>query len=382
MGAMNKFLILNAVSCLLFSVAANADWYEATGQALIKQGDMAQARQMAVDDAVKRAALVAGANINSRQQVINGVLQPEHLGISSNSEIKQLHLMSESQSADMLTVTIRVDIEPEVTQCQGSAYRKPVLLSQIQLQARQDAIYGQLFELGTDATTQLERHLRDYSPTALVSTMQQSVTPEQLVYPDTDRLFSRGNQYMLMATINDLSLGETTSSFWQAEEKQRFFALNVSLYDLFEQAMVYQQEYRTSANWIYNNKSAPLTHSMAFWQLPYGQKIDQLLKAVAEEVQLQLQCKPLLSSIKQVENNQIRLELGKMHGIQAGDELVLFQLQRHPISAGVKRVLQDPVILTVTDLTDKHTWATTNNAKLIQHIQQGDVVSVRKKTSY
>ncbi|MDP5190687.1 flagellar assembly protein T N-terminal domain-containing protein, partial [Rheinheimera baltica] len=106
---MNKFLILNAVSCLLFSVAANADWYEATGQALIKQGDMAQARQMAVDDAVKRAALVAGANINSRQQVINGVLQPEHLGISSNSEIKQLHLMSESQSADMLTVTIRVD---------------------------------------------------------------------------------------------------------------------------------------------------------------------------------------------------------------------------------------------------------------------------------
>jgi len=278
----------------------------------------------------------------------------------------------------MLTVTVRVDIEAQTSGCQGNSYRKPVLLSQIQLKSRQDAVYGQLFNLGADTTTQLERHLRDYAPAALVSQMTSSVTPQQLVYPDTDRLFSNGNQYLLMARINDLSLGQTTSRFWQAEQKERFFAVDVSLYDLFEQNLVYQQEYRTSASWSFTNKEAPLTHSPAFWQLPYGQKIDQLLLAVAEDVQRQLQCKPLLSSIRQVENNQVMLELGQKHGLRVGDKLQLFQLQRHPTSPGIKRLIKDPLSLTITDATEQNAWATTKNAKLLQHIQQGDIVSVRK----
>lgn len=379
---MKKFLLLNAISCLLTTAQVNADWYEATGQAAISGGNINQARQMAVDDAVKRAALVAGASVDSRQQVINGVLQPEQLGISSNGEIKQLQLLAESQSDGMMTVTIRVEIEPEITTCQGSTYKKPLLLTEVALKARQDAIYGQLFNLGKDATSQLEHHLRDYSPTALVSRFEQSVSLPQLVYPDTDRLFHQGNQYILLASINDLSLGQTTSRFWQAEQKQRFFAIDITLFDLFEQHIVYQQEYRTSANWLYENDNHPLSHSMQFWQQPYGQKIDQLLHAVADEIQLQLQCKPLLSSINQVSNNQVRLALGKMHGIQPGDEVTLFQLQRSVGSGAVKRVIREPVSLTISDVTEQHAWASANDASLLRHIQQGDIVSVRKKTSY
>jgi hypothetical protein len=379
---MNNYLILSTISCALACASAAADWYEATGQAIIEHGNTPQARQHAIEDAVKRAALVAGARISSSQQVLNGILQNEQVGISSQGEIKRLQLMSENQNGNMLTVTVRADIEAEVSNCQGNSYRKPVLLSQIQLLSRQDASYGQLFTLGADTTTQLERHLRDYAPAALISPMTYSVEPQQLVYPDTDRLFSSGNQYMLLARINDLSLGQTTSRFWQAEQKERFFALDVSLYDLFEQHLVYQQEYRTSAIWRYNSKTTLLTHGQAFWQLPYGKKIDQLLQAVAEDIQRQLQCQPLLSSIRRVENNQVMLELGKKHGLNTGDELQLFQLQRHPTSPGIKRVMQDPLSLIITDLTEQHAWASTSNAKLLQHIQQGDIVSVRKNSRF
>jgi hypothetical protein len=377
---MKNYAKLSVLSCAIACINVSADWYESTGQAVVEQGNTAQARQYAIDDAIKRAALAAGASINSTQKVVNGVLQTEQLGITSNGAVKQLQMISENQNGNMLTVTVRVDIEAAVSACQGNTYRKPLLLSQIQLQARQDAIYGQLFNLGSDATVQLERHLRDYSPAAIVSLLPHSVTSQQLVYPDTDRLFSAGNQYILLARINDLSLGQTTSRFWQSEQKERFFALDISLYDLFEQHLVYQQEYRTSASWSENSNGKPSSHSQAFWQLPYGQKIDQVLQAVAEDVQRQLQCQPLLGSIRQVDDNQLVLELGKMHGLQTGDELQLLQLQRHPSTPGIKRIITAPISLTVTDLNERHAWATSK--KLLQHIQQGDIVSIRKSSAY
>ncbi|GAA0537583.1 flagellar assembly protein FlgT [Rheinheimera aquimaris] len=378
---MKRHLIISVLGAALLSLPGQAAWYEATGQAFISQGDVEQARQQAIDDAVKRAALAAGASVRSTQVVLNGVLQQEQLGVSSQGEIKQLQLITEQQQDDLITVTLRLDIEAQGSSCEGNIYRKPLLLSQVQLHARQDAIYGQLFELGADVTNQLKLHMQDYSPAALVKPMQQSVTAQQLVYPDTDRMFRQGNQYILLAQINDLSLGQSTNRFWQQSQKERFFSLQVNLYDLFEQHLVFQQEYRTSASWPYESKSTPASHSQAFWQMPYGQKIDHLLSAVAEDVQRQLQCEPLLSSIRQVKDNQVMLEIGKIHGLQPGDELQLFQLQRHPTSPGIKRLIKEAVSLKVTDLSEQHAWAS-GSTKLLKHIQQGDIVSVRKIASY
>lgn len=379
--AMKRHLIISVLNAALLSLPGQAAWYEATGQAFITQGNVEQARQQAIDDAVKRAALAAGASVRSTQVVLNGVLQQEQLGVSSQGEIKQLQLITEQQQGDLITVTLRLDIEALGSSCEGNIYRKPLLLSQVQLHARQDAIYGQLFEIGADVTNQLKLHMQDYSPAVLVKPMQQSVTAQQLVYPDTDRMFRQGNQYILLAQINDLSLGQSTNRFWQQSQKERFFSLQVSLYDLFEQHLVFQQEYRTSANWPHESKSTPASHSQAFWQMPYGQKIDHLLSAVAEDVQRQLQCEPLLSSIRQVKDNQVMLEIGKIHGLQPGDELQLFQLQRHPTSPGIKRLIKEAVSLKVTDLSEQYAWAS-GSTKLLQHIQQGDVVSVRKIASY
>ena len=378
---MKQHFILCALSAAFFTLPVQADWYEATGQAFITQGNTEQARQQAIDDAVKRAALAAGASVRSTQVVLDGVLQQDKLGVSAQGEIKQLQLVTEQQQGDLLTVTLRLDIEPQASSCEGNVYRKPLLLSQAKLLARQDAIYGQLFDIGADVTNQLSLHMQDYSPAALVKPMQQSVAAQQLVYPDTDRMFRQGNQYILMAQINDLSLGKTTNRFWQQAQKERFFSIQVSLYDLFEQHQVFQQEYRTSASWPYEDKNTPASHSQAFWQMPYGQKIDHLLSAVAEDVQRKLQCEPLLSSIRQVKDNQIMLEIGKLHGLQPGDEIQLFQLQRHPTTPGIKRLVKDSVSLKVTDLNEQYAWAS-GSTKLLQHIQQGDIVSVRKIASY
>ena len=88
------------------------------------------------------------------------------------------------------------------------------------------------------------------------------------------------------------------------------------------------------------------------------------------------------SSIKQIRKNEIQLDLGKQHGLHVGDELLLFQLQRHPTTPGVKRLLQSQLNLTITELTERNAWASTDKQTLLQHIQPGDVVSVRKSSGY
>lgn len=377
---MDQYALIGIFTAALFSQCATADWYEATGQAVIEHGDIEQARQTAIDDAVKRAALVAGASLSSTQQLVNGVLQQEQLGFVSNGQISQLQLLTERHENNLLTITIRLNIEAQSSSCSENSYRKPLVLPQIHLQARQDAIYGDLFKLGEHATTQLERHLRDYSPAATVDLLPQQVSLSQLVYPVTEQLFSQGHQYLLSAQINDMSLGQTTNRFWQQKRKERYFAIEVVLFDLFEQATVYQQEYRTSATWPYQDNNTPASHSLAFWSMAYGQKIDQLLQVIAEDTQRQLACKPLLSSVLQVKDNSVLLNLGKQHGLAVGDRLELFQLQRHPTTPGVKRLVNSQLELTVNSLSERNAWASAAGGQLLQHIQNGDILSVHKNS--
>jgi hypothetical protein len=72
-----KGAILAAVGCLSLGLntAALANWYEATGQAAIERGDLNSARRAAIEDALQRASLFAGARLQSQQQVIQGIMQ-------------------------------------------------------------------------------------------------------------------------------------------------------------------------------------------------------------------------------------------------------------------------------------------------------------------
>lgn len=378
--ALSVLCYASATVLLVITPSVSATWYEATGQAVILDGNEQQARQAAIEDAVKRAALFAGASLSSTQHVTNGILQSEQLALTSDSEIKQLNIVSETSNGKVITITVRADIYAQKASCDDNQYKKTLLLANIDLQQRQDAVYGQLFKLGDNATNQLLHHLRDYSPATVVNSVNYVIAPHQLSSDYSEQLFKQGTQYVLTARINDLSLGRSTNRFWQPDSKERFFGIDVSLFDVFEQTVVYQQEYRSSAGWPYSDKTTPASHSQAFWQMEYGQKIDRVLQAIAEDVQQQLQCQPLLSNIMQVNNNQLMLALGEQHGIQSGDSLTLYQLQRHPTSPEVKRLIKSPIELTVTDVTLQHAWASNPQNKLIQHIQPGDIVSVRKNS--
>lgn len=367
---------LSIVLLLLLSPLSYASWYEVSGQAVVERGDLTVARQAAINDALKRAALFSGASFSASQQLVNGILQHEHYQLDSHSEIQQVRLLSETQSQNILTVTLRAEILPQQSHCQSNNYRKTLLLSPFKLLHRQDAIYGNLFSLPADATLQLDKQLRDYSPIAMVTNLPAHIGLSQLDNPLSQHLFNEGSQYLLTAQITDLSLGKATNSFWQDASKERFFALDVTLFDLFERQIVFQQEYRTAAPWPYKEQNTPASHSQAFWNMPYGNKINTVLNAVAEDVQQHLRCQPLLSQVSHIQQQQLTLNLGSAHGLRIGDSLEIIQVQRHPTQPGVRQLLQSPIRLTVQNVSPYQSWATPQQQQLVSHIQPGDLVTI------
>ncbi|WP_372627732.1 flagellar assembly protein T N-terminal domain-containing protein [Arsukibacterium sp.] len=368
-------LIVSACCTLLLSSPLSANWFEMTGQAAIEQGDVAKAKQAAISDALERAALYAGVRVSSQQQLVAGVMQQHQLTLDSDSEIREIRLLSENYGSDFVTVTLQAEILPQQQLCKGSHQKKPLLLAQVELGARRDAIYGQLFELDKNATAQLSRHLQDYSPALLVTAVDYSLKPELMTDSINRQLFTDGQQFVLVTNITDLSLGKRTNRFWQDDSFQRFFALDVALYDLFDNQLVYQQQYRTQAEWQSELKVAG-SHSQQFWLQPYGQKIDTVLKAVAKDIQQHTQCQGLLAQVSHVEQHQIAINKGSRQGLQLGDNVTVMQIQRFAGRDGLEKLHKSPVTLKITDISAENAWASASTPTLVSHLQIGDLISI------
>ncbi|MCC5450521.1 flagellar assembly protein FlgT [Rheinheimera sp. UJ51] len=376
---------IRILSTLLFGLAAlsqssslYANWYEATGQASIERGDLDSARRAAIEDALQRATLFAGAKLESQQQVVQGILQHHSVTLSTSAELRQVQLLSETHSQQQVFITLKAHILPMAKSCAAN-FRNPLLVTQVHLDARQDAIYGQLFELGEHSTRQLSRHLRDFGPGLALQVRDEPIAQSQLTANVADQFFAEGQQFILFATIQDLSLGDKISKFWQSSQRERFFTLEVVLFDTYERRVRYQQEYRTSSFWPDQDNTTPSSHSVAFWRMPYGQKIDQVLRTVAQDIQEQTQCQPLLAQIRQVKQQHIQLGLGSSHGLKVGDQVNLIQVQRDPQQADLRRLLDSPVQLTITDITPEGAWAASLSQQLLNHIQPGDIVSFQSR---
>ncbi|KKO44034.1 hypothetical protein WG68_17755 [Arsukibacterium ikkense] len=372
---MKLSIVISACCTVLLSAPLYANWYEMTGQAPIEQGNINQAKQAAISDALERAALFAGVRVTSQQQLVAGIMQQHQLSLDSSSEIREIRLLSENYGNDRVTVTLQAEILPQRQSCQGAMQKKPLLLTQVELAARRDAIHGQLFELGQSATSQLARHLQDYSPALSVSSADYSLKPGQMTDNVNRQLFADGQQFVLLTSISDLSLGKRTSRFWQDDRWQRYFALDVALFDLFNNQLVYQQQYRTQAEW-HSDTSAGSSHSQQFWQQAYGRKIDTVLKAVAKDVQQHTHCQGLLAQVSHINQHQLAMNKGSRQGLKLGDTVTVMQIQRFAGKDGLQKLHKSPVQLKITEISTDNAWASASTPALLSHLQIGDLISI------
>ncbi|MDF3125868.1 flagellar assembly protein T N-terminal domain-containing protein [Rheinheimera sp. 1928-s] len=375
-------LSLSMLALPLVCGNAMADWYEATGQAVLRSGDTKAARTAATEDAVRKALLYSGASIRTVQQVTDGLLTQESMVLQTQGEVQHVQIVSETEEYGYINVTIRADIYPDQNQCANLQLKKELLISPFIIENREQAIAGQLYELDQASTSLFIQKLEESSGSSLIKLLPQSIRQKELSYADRSALQRNyGGRYLLKASLGDVSLGERVGSnwtFWSDPDRERFYQLQLELSDIQEQKVLLNQKYQTSAVWGFRDTTVISPKTQRFWQTDYGRSIERVLNAAAQDVEEALRCETILADITLVDQHKVLLNLGSKQGLKLGDELTILHRRQHKDSLGQ---LQDQLTISelkvkVTELTHQNAWAQSVNMDLLANVQVGDAATL------
>lgn len=377
---------ISGLLLLILAGQAQAQWYETTGQATIRNGDLAAARAQATEDAVKRALLFAGVSIRSVQQVTDGLLTQESTQLKSSGEIQQVQIVTERSQNGVFEVTIRADIFQTEPACPTLSYKKKLLITPFKLRLPEQAVIGELFELGNVSSKMFSDKLSEISQSSWPQQLQNPINGQHLSYQERHAVHQQYNaRYILSATLDDVSLGETSGTnwqFWSDADRERFFHIELSLFDLVDERTVFQQKYQTSAIWSVRKSTALDPQYQRFWRTEYGKSVERILDAAVMDVEEAIRCEPLLADVKQVRQNQVLLSIGSAHGVKVGDTFTLIHRRELQDNLGNAQELLTvtPLVVQVTQLSHETSWAQSVNSELLANIQVGDLASVSAKS--
>ena len=373
---------------MVFSFPSYAQLYQAQGQAIVENSDTAQARTKAIEDALNKALLVAGASVSSVQQVVNGLLTQDNISIRASGIVSAIELIDEIHSDNIITVNIRADIYPQEKQCFAADFRKSILLTKSHIVHREQANIGKVYALDTAVINNLSKKLNTNSqqidvksslaqktPYSRLKQNMQSEQIKQLVMALTD---TADSHYVLFSEINDLSFNQertNTWSFWQQSIFERNFTISFYLYEGVNGELAYQQQFSYSAPWVFNKRDSVDINSPTFWQSEYGKMIDSTLNEVTKALDKNIICEQVRAKIVQVNGNSMTINLGSEHGIKVGDELSLLHKSSFISSAGMTYTSFNlsPYKIKISQVYRQSAKAITIDGSLLDNIQINDL---------
>lgn len=375
-------------SLALISNPSLGQWYESQGVATIKNDNTKAAKNQAMQNALKKALLVAGASVSSVQQVVNGLLTQDEINIRASGSVNSFELISENYTDNLVTVTIRADIFPQNKKCFAADYKKSLLLTRSNLLHREQANIGSIYQIDKAIVKQLANKIQHngiYLDAKLAlqsktefSRYNQSLQMEQLKGLVMSLASMTDSQYVLFSEIQDISManGENNAwQFWQENIYQRQFNIALYIHDGTTGERVLNKQYQGSAPWQFSKRQQIDVTSQNFWQSEYGQQINYTLDNMLTDIDENMMCQPTQGKIVQVVGNSITFNLGKRHGVKVGDEFSLLHFNNFVSDS--KRTYAgyniSPYKVVVTEVTQDSARATTTEQHILDNIQINDL---------
>lgn len=341
-------LLLGLMPGLVWS----AQRYEAEGRAIIEQGDVAKARQTAIDRALQQALEQREAILNSEQRLSDGELSSSLIRIQSRAKARNLKLLREQLTDTDIQVWISTELEPvAASSCQAASnsYRKTLAVLNFPLNSPDGPEYapidnaarilpGKLGELMSQAQVLPATHIRLYGDsqnapglvtgqgrlTSAIQTAKQLDT--QFVLAGTLRTLAMRHPQQASAG-NWFNRGRDALGLGEAERYRRDFELQVFVYEGFSGQLVFERRYQTDGDWPFARHQQPALGNQAFWHSDYGQAVARQLTQVAADVQEFLACQAFMVRIHKVENRELYIRQGSLAGIRVGDRFEVRQIQ-------------------------------------------------------
>ncbi len=321
-----------ALALGLSSMSLQAQWYEATGQAQIRHGDVKSAKSRALQEAVKQTMLFSGANIANVQKISQGVLIDDYTMINSHGSVNSVEIIAEHYKDSTVSITVRADIFAEDEKCYSSDFGKKVAITQFPIQHWQDAQIGGLYPLEKEIPRRLMTMLRAASDSIypvpwLEKKLDVNRDFEQqgrVRYQMVDAVANSANsQFVMFGRITDLSFGGQTNDlkFWQDERFERFFGLELMIANALTHEVLYQNQFSISADWPYSKKGEINVKGRQFWDKEYGEAVEGVLADARNDIVAHMSCQELQSKILSVQDGeQVQFNIGRAQGVSVGQE--------------------------------------------------------------
>jgi hypothetical protein len=327
-------LISAALILLVSSRPALAIWFEATGQAVIHNGEKEAARQQAMQEAIKQALLFSGASVKSIQSLVNGLLEDDRFEIRASGEVNNIELIDEIYHDDYVTVSIRADIFPQEALCAASDYKKNIVTTWYNINKRQQAAVGNLYDFGKVLAEKIQEEAQNYANHSVIRSVEPYyLTPIQRDKKSTAFSLARktDSQYVLFGEIVEFGVETTKTSglkFWKSDQVKRNLTLSLSMYDGNSGEMVFQGTQNISAQWDFDPHMSINSNSRQLWDSTFGSATENVIQTVVQSLDESVSCLPAYGRVLKVLGESLSVNIGKLNGVKQGDTLTLFQMNQ------------------------------------------------------
>lgn len=358
------------------SSSAFAAWYEVTGTSTIVSSEKA-ARIYALEDAVYKAVDFSGADIGGLANLAQLLEDDREQYQFIDSEVRQIVIDDQYKSGNQMVVKARIDIYPTAKACHNEQYKKTFGVAMFDIVDPQQAVMGQIYDLGEDFSSVISNQLehRSYSFVS-VGTTRYEINKRQ---PERIKMIAEdlGAQYLVTGKIHDLTATITQGGLLTDDVINRQFAMDMSVYDGKTGHEIYQRNYREIAQWPFAKTSKVDTKSARFWTSAYGEMMQKVSRNIMLDLEAEISCKMTLPEVVASYGNKVTIDLGRVHGVQAGDRLQLWHTGSFIDQNGLPRnkVSQSNITLTVSRVYENDAEATVDQPSLANSIQIGDVMN-------
>lgn len=374
---MMKKNISSLISMLFLSLwipTTQAAWYEVTGTATIVSSEDS-ARLHALEDAIYKAVNFAGADIGSISNLMPLLETDRQEYLFTNHEVRYILIEDRKVRGNVMQVRARIDLYPSATACHVDQYKKTFLVGNIDVASPQQAVMGQIYDIGDDFAHVVDRQIAQESHSFVsAGTTNYDIdarNPERIKMIAQDS----GAQYIIGGVITDLT-ATVDQKLLQDDVINRQFALEMRVYDGKTGNEVFKHNYREVASWPFAKTSQVDTRSARFWASTYGQMLLRVSRNVMLDLESEISCKITLPEVVAKFGNTITMDLGRIHGVKTGDKLQLWHTGAFIDQRGLPRnkVTQSDITLTVTRVYENDAELTIDQPELASSIQIGDVM--------
>lgn len=387
-GDKMRLFITSICFCSIFYLTtytehAHSAWFTATGQAVVINNDKSGARREATEEAIKQALLFAGASVRSVQQMTNGLLMDDHLEIRATGEVNTIQLIDEVYEDGVVSVSIKADIFAQDTQCSAADYTKKLSTTYFPIRFQAQASDGQIHDLGKVTALKFKDMMDKLTPGMTVSHIEPYVFEWQKA--DESRqaqsLANKTNtQYVITFVIDDISVQRFESSSFNpfnGSTSVRSFNFTLALINGATGQSLYSQHYESVTPWTYDFNQMVDVASQAFWRSQYGKNMQKMLQKSITDLEEFAMCEPTMGRVLAVANNQLQINLGQTHQVQAGDQLTLFNVKQITDNFGqqYRQFALHPTKLVVRQVYSDTATVEAIDRSLLGNVQPNDYVS-------